>query len=111
MAGAESVIVSFRRMGPAFHAGVMVPGRIVLDLAMAGVVISLVSIVLFFVFGAGASLLTIAAAARRARRSSHRLLCEQLSNGCAVAELAEIDEALDQVLAEEYRGLPASPAG
>lgn len=89
----------------------MTLGRIALDVAMSGVVISLISIVLFFVLGAGMSLLTLMRAGRRARRSSRRVQLEQLSHGCTVAELAEIDQALDQVLAQEYGGLPASPAG
>lgn len=84
----------------------MTLGKVALDLFMTGVVLSLMSIALFFVFGAGVSLLTVAGARRRARQRSCRL--DQLSHGCSVDELAEIDEALDRVLAEEQRVLPGS---
>jgi hypothetical protein len=87
----------------------MMLGKVVLDLVMAGVVLSLISIALFFVFGAGVSLLTVADARRRSRRRSGQL--DQLSHGCPVDELAEIDEALDRVLAEERGVLRGSRGG
>ena len=84
-------------------------GKVALDLLMAGVVLSLISIALFFVFGAGVSLLTVAGAGRRARRRACQL--DELSHGCPVDELAEIDKALDRVLAEEQGLLPGSRGG
>ncbi|HCU94244.1 MAG TPA: hypothetical protein DHU96_16580 [Actinobacteria bacterium] len=87
----------------------MTLGKVALDLFMAGVVLSLISITLFFVFGAGVSLLTVAGAGRRARQRSRQL--DQLSHGCPVDELAAIDEALDRILAEERRVLPGSRGG
>lgn len=87
----------------------MTPGKVALDLFTAGVVLSLISITLFFVFGAGVSLLTVAGARRRARHRSSQL--EQLSHGCPPDELAEIDEALDNILAEERHMLPRSRGG
>ena len=78
-----------------------------IDLGMACVVASLISIVLFFLVGAGMSVKTVADARRQARRASPYL--GQLSRWCSVSELAGIDQALDQVLAEDraaHLGLP-----
>ncbi len=77
----------------------MTPGRLALDLWMAGVVLSLAGIGLFAVVGAVVSLLTVARSSRRARRPRD---LGQLSRWYPVAELAEIDEALDRILAEEH---------
>lgn len=76
--------------------------RAVIDLCMACVAASLVSIVLFIVAAAAMSVKTVADARRQARRESAYL--GQLSRWCSVSELAEIDQALDQVLAEDRAG-------
>ncbi|HUY48692.1 MAG TPA: hypothetical protein VMV92_23740 [Streptosporangiaceae bacterium] len=107
--GAGPAILSFRNAQSGSHADVMMLGKVALDLSMAVVVLSLISIALFFVFGAGVSFLTVAGARRRARRRFCQL--DQLSHGCPVDELAEIDEALDRVLAEERGVLPGSRGG
>ncbi len=83
----------------------MALGRLALDLWMVGVVLSLVSIGLSGVFGAAAALLTVARARRQARRPRE---LGQLSRWYPVAELAEIDRALDRILAEEDGALPGS---
>ena len=89
----------------------MTLGKVALDLFMAGVVLSLISMppLLWCGSGAGVSLLTVAGAGRRARQRSRQL--DQLSHGCPVDELAAIDEALDRILAEERRVLPGSRGG
>jgi hypothetical protein len=70
-----------------------------IDLLMAGAVASLISIVLFFVLGAVISAKTVADARRQTRRRSPYV--GQMSRGCSVGELAEIDLALDRILAED----------
>jgi hypothetical protein len=84
-------------------------GKVALEAWMAGVVLSLISIGLFMVLGAGVSLLTVARATRRARRRPPHL--GQLSRWYSVSELAEIDEALDRILAEEHAALPGRLPG
>ena len=81
----------------------MLLGRLALDLWMAGVVLSLATIGLFGVFGAVASLLTVTRAERQARRPRS---LGQLARWYPVTELAEIDEALDRIFAEEHGALP-----
>lgn len=81
----------------------MALGRLALDLWMACVVLSLAGIGLFGVVGAVAALLTVIRAERQARRPRG---LGQLSRWCPVTELAEIDEALDRILAEEHGALP-----
>jgi len=80
----------------------MALGRLALDLWMAGVVLSLVSIGVFGVFGAAAALLTVARARRQDRRPRD---LGQLSRWYPATELADIDEALDRILAEEHGAL------
>ncbi len=82
----------------------MTPSRLALDLWMTGVVLSLAGIGLFAVLGAVVSLLTVTRSGRRARRPRN---LGQLSRWYSVAELAEIDEVLDRILAEEHGALPA----
>lgn len=65
----------------------------------------LLSVVLFFLLWAGASVLTIAQARRRARRRPE--LLAGLARSCAVSDLAEIDDALQQVLAQEHWRQPS----
>ena len=78
-----------------------------IGVCMACVVTSLISIVFFIVAGAALSVKTVADARRQARRASPYL--GQLSRWCSVSELAGIDRALDQTLAEDraaHLGLP-----
>ncbi len=81
----------------------MALGRLAVDLWMAGVVLSLACIGLFGVTGAGAALLTVTRARRQARRPRE---LGQLARWYSVAELAEIDEALDGILADEIGARP-----
>ncbi len=71
-------------------------GRVVLDLVMAGVVLSLVSIGVFIAAGAAVAAATLLRARSRALRR-HRQLSELNLTG-----IDEIDEALDRILAQEH---------
>jgi hypothetical protein len=82
----------------------MTPGRLAIDLWMAGVVLSLAGIGLFAVLGTVVSLLTAARSRRQARRPRD---LGQLPQWYPEAELAAIDEALDRILTEEHGALPA----
>jgi polyferredoxin len=77
----------------------MTAGRITLDLWMAGVVLSLISIGLLAVLGAWVCLQTVMGAKSRARRQDLHL--RELSPWCSVSELAEIDDKLELILSEE----------
>jgi hypothetical protein len=83
----------------------MAPGNIAADIWAVVITACLLSVVLFFLLWAGASALTIARARRRARRRPE--LLAGLARGCAVSDLAEIDDALRQVLAQEHWRQPA----
>lgn len=78
-----------------------------IDLGMACVVASLFGIVLFIVIGAVLSVKTVADARRQARRMSPYV--GELSRWSSVSELAEIDQALDQVLTEDRAARPGLP--
>jgi hypothetical protein len=82
----------------------MTPGRLALDLWMAAVVLSVISIGLFAVIGAAVSLLTVIRARRRVRRPRD---LGPLSRCYQVTELAAIDEALAQIMTEEWAVLPS----
>ncbi len=84
----------------------MTVGKAALDLWTAGVVLALGSIGFFLVAGAVVSLLTVAGAWRRSRRPRQEL--GQLAGSCSARELAEIDDVLDRILAEEQGGTPSS---
>lgn len=75
-------------------------GQVAMDLWMVLVAASLVGIVVFLVVGALAAV--VIASRNRARRVSAEL--GELSRWCSPRDLAEIDEALDRMLAED-RGL------
>ncbi len=82
----------------------MMLGRVALDLWMADVVLSLISIGAGLVLWAWVSVLTVAGAARRARRRPRQL--GALRDRYPPSELAGIDEALERILAEERGVLP-----
>ncbi|MHB1432292.1 MAG: hypothetical protein ACYCVZ_09300 [Streptosporangiaceae bacterium] len=64
------------------------------------IVASLLGIVAFFLIAAGVSVLTVLRSGRRARARSP--LIRELAHGCAPDDLADIDDALRRVLAEEH---------
>jgi hypothetical protein len=82
---------------------------VALDLWAAGVLLSLISIGLFGVFGAAMCLLTVVRARRQLRRQAGHL--GQLPGSYPVSELAEIDEALERILNEERGVLPGRLPG
>ena len=69
------------------------------------IVASLLGIVAFFLIAAGVSVLTVLRSGRRARATSP--LIRDLAHGCAPGDLADIDEALRRVLAEEHGNEPS----
>lgn len=77
----------------------MTAGRMALDLWMAGVVLSLISIGVLAALGIWVCLRTVMGAKSQARKQA-LYLC-QLSDWCSVSELAEIDDKLELVLREE----------
>lgn len=78
---------------------------VVSDLLAVLVVLSLISIVLFVVFGAAMGLLTVARAKRQLRRDTGRL--DKLPGFSGSRDLLEIDASLERIMAEE-RGPLAS---
>jgi hypothetical protein len=72
---------------------------VALDLVVVGVLLSLISIVLFILLGGAISLLTVA----RARRQHGRHVGQigQPPGLPASEDLAEIDEALERIMSEE----------
>ncbi len=85
----------------------MTIGKAALDLWTAGVVVALCCIALFFVAGAVVSLLTVAGARRRSQRPRHDL--GQLTRCYPSGQLAEVDDALDRIMAEERGGRASFP--
>jgi hypothetical protein len=77
----------------------VIVGRVVLDLVMGGVVLSLISVGVFIAGGAAVAVLTLLRARSRARRRNGQL--SQLNLGCHGTGIDEIDAALDRILAEE----------
>lgn len=95
----ERVIVPFRWRSRAEHPCHMSLRTVVQDLMAVGVLLSLISIIVFILFGAVISLLTVVRAGRRnGRRASH---LDQLAGWSSRQDLAEIDEALERVMGEE----------
>jgi hypothetical protein len=80
-----------------------------LDLLAVGVVLSLISIVLFVMFGAVISLLTVASARRQLRRCAGHL--DRLPGLSGSKDLAEIDAALERIMSEEGGALPGRVPG
>ncbi len=78
----------------------MTPGDVAADIGAVVIAVCLLSVVLFVFLWAGASVLTVAAARRRAKRRSE--LLTGLARGCAVSDLDEIDDGLERVLAQEH---------
>ena len=83
----------------------MTPVDVVADIWAVVAAVCLLTIVLLFLSWAGASVLTIARARHRARRPPEPLA--GLARGCAVRDLADIDDELEQVLAQEHWRQPA----
>lgn len=103
------MISPFRKARPGSHDGLVILGRVALDLWMAGVVLSVISVGFFIVLWARVSLLTVAGAKHRVRRQSRHL--GQLLRWYRLTELAGIDDALDRILAEEHGALPGRRPG
>ncbi len=100
------MIAPFRPSPPHGHDGPVMLGRVVLDLVMGAVVLSLICVGVFMVAGVAVAVLTLLRARFRARQRHTRL--SQLNLGDHGSGIDEIDEALDRVLAEE-RGASWSP--
>ncbi len=83
----------------------MTPVEAAADIWAVVVTVCLLSVVLLFLSWAGASVLTLARARRRARRRPGQLAW--LARGCAVSDLAGIDDALQQILEQEHWRQPA----
>jgi len=79
----------------------------VLDIWLAGVVVSLISIVSLFGVWAAVTVFTIAGDRRRTRRLHPEL--DSLRPWYSGSQLAELEDALARVLAEERGTLPSSP--
>ncbi|GEM_PF-6259666 len=73
--------------------------RAAAGLWMACVLASLLSVVAVLVAGALTAVRAVAGARRRARRARARL--GQMSRWCSASELAELDQALDRIAAED----------
>lgn len=101
------MVAWFRNGMSGSHAGLMTFAQAALGLWMAALVLSLISIGLFFATGALVSVLTVRDARRRVRQPSHHL--GQLARWCSVRELAEMDAALDGVLASDHGTMPGRP--
>lgn len=86
-------------MPPPGHDDPVIVGRVVLDLVMGAVVLSLISVGVVIAAGAAVAVLTLLRARSRARLRHSRL--GQLNLGYHGAGMDEIDEALDRILAEE----------
>lgn len=78
----------------------MAPGEVAADAWAVVITACLLSVVVFFLLWAAASVLTIARARHRERHRSE--LLAGLARGCAVSDLAEIDDELQQVLTQEH---------
>lgn len=78
------------------------------DIWAAIIAVSLLSIVALFVIGAVVSVLTVLRSRAQARRRSP--LIEDLARGCAPDDLADIDDTLHRVLAEEHWHEPTGSA-
>jgi hypothetical protein len=74
-------------------------GKVVLDLVMGAVVLSLICVGVFIATGAAVAVLTLLRARACARRRHSRL--SRLNLGYDGAGIDEIDEALERILAEE----------
>jgi hypothetical protein len=82
---------------------------VALDLLAVGVLLSLISIVLFALIGTAIGLLTVARARRQLRRCAGHL--GLLPGFSGSEDLAEIDEALERIMSEECRALPGRLSG
>lgn len=77
--------------------------RLLIDIWLVILVLSLVSVVGIIIAWAFAGLRTVAGAARRDRLLRGRL--GALRGQLAESDLADIDESLERILAQEYTGL------
>jgi hypothetical protein len=79
--------------------------NIALDVLAVGVLLSLLSIVLFALLAGAASLTTVARARHQSRRHASHI--GQIP-GLSGRDLAEIDEALERIMSEECGALAKS---
>jgi hypothetical protein len=93
------VIFPFRTGRWRAHDGAVILGRLALDLVMGAVVLSLLCIAGYVAGGVVVSLLTVVRARSRVRRRQVRL--GGLDLRFSSTELAEIDAALDRIMACE----------
>ncbi len=93
------MIAPFRPGAPYSHHGPVILGRVILDLVMGAVVLSLISVGVFIAAGVAVAVLTLLRARSRARQRHGRL--SQLNLAYRGNGIDEIDEALDRILAEE----------
>ena len=82
---------------------------VALELLAVGAVLSLISIVLFVMFGAVISLLTVARARHQLGRCAGQL--DRLPGLSGNKDLAEIDAALERIMSEERGALPGRVPG
>jgi hypothetical protein len=82
---------------------------VALELLAVGAVLSLISIVLFVMFGAAISLLTVVRARHQLRRCAGQL--DRLPGLSGSKDLAEIDAALERIMSEERGVLPGRVPG
>lgn len=78
----------------------MTPGDVAAGIGVVVIVGCLLSIVAFFLLWLVTSTATVIRAGRRARHRPD--LLTRLARGCAVSDLAEIDDELERVLAQEH---------
>jgi hypothetical protein len=89
---------------PAPDDGGMTPARLLLDIWLVLVVLSAAGIAGISISWMLISIATVAAAARRDRRKPARL--GSLRGRLGESDLADIDEALERILAAEHGALP-----
>ncbi len=94
-------------LGP--HAYFMSLRAVAFDLLAVLVLLSLISIVLFVVFGATIGLLTVARAKREVRRCAGHL--DTLPGFPGGKDLIEIDASLERIMADECGALAGRPPG
>lgn len=91
------------------HAYFMSLRMVASDLLAVLVLLSLISIVLFVVFGAAMGLLTVARAKRQLGRDAGRL--DKLPGLSGSRDLIEIDASLERIMAEECGALASRLPG
>jgi hypothetical protein len=95
-----------RAMPPPDDGG-MTPARLLLDIWLVLVVLSLAAIAGISISWMLITMATLAGAARRQRRKPARL--GSLRGRLGESDLADIDEALERITAQEHGALPGPP--